>query len=116
MSKVEEILLHVTVIVVALFANKFVTYEFSVPKYAILTAFTFLICIMLVYRVLKDKELKLYISMASISWFLFSFASLISTISVFKENRFYFRYSIDIALYVLLTAFIGLYISNRFKT
>ncbi|HEY8543188.1 MAG TPA: O-antigen ligase family protein, partial [Pseudothermotoga sp.] len=116
MSKVEEILLHVTVIVVALFANKFVTYEFSVPKYAILTTFALLISAMLIYRIYKQKELKLYISMANISWFLFSFASLLSTISVYVHNRFYFRYSIDIAIYVVLTAFIGLYISNRFRT
>lgn len=116
MSKLEEILLHITVIVVALFANKFVTYEFSVPKYAIMTIFVLLICMMLIYRIFKEKELKLYISMANLSWFLFSAASLISTIAVYRENRFYFRYSIDIAIYVLLTAFVGLYISNRFKT
>lgn len=116
MSKTEEILLHISVMVVALFANKFVTYEFSVPKYAITTSFSLLICAMLVYRVFKEKELKLYVSMANISWFLFSIASLLSTVTVYRENRFYFRYSIDIAIYILLTAFIGLYISNRFRT
>ncbi len=116
MSKTEEILLHISVMVVTLFANKFVTYEFSVPKYAIMTVFSLLICVILIYNILKEKRLKLYVSMANISWFLFSIASLVSTISVYKENRFYFRYSIDIAIYVLLTAFIGLYISNRFRT
>ncbi len=115
MSKVEEILLHLTVIVVALFANKYVTYEFSVPKYAILTAFTLLISVMLIYRLYKEKQMKLYISMANILWFFFSFASLLSTIAVYRQNRFYFRYSIDIAIYIVLTAFIGLYVSNRFK-
>jgi len=114
MTKVEEILIHITVIVVALFANKFVTYEFSVPKYAILTAFALVLAAILIYRVYRARELKLYLSMANLSWFLFSVASLLSTITVYRENRMYFNYSIDIATFILLTALIGLYISNRF--
>ncbi|MEJ5229245.1 MAG: O-antigen ligase family protein [Pseudothermotoga sp.] len=116
MSKVEEIFIHITVIVVALFANKFVTYEFSVPKYAILTAFALILAAVLVYRAYKERELKLYFSMANLSWFLFSIASLLSTITVYRENRLYFKYSIDIAIFVLLTALIGLYVSNKFRT
>jgi O-antigen ligase len=116
MGKIEEIFLHVTVIITALFANKFVTYEFSVPKYAVLTTMVLILSIGLIFRWWKEKQLKLYFSFSHLFWFLFSLSSILSTISVYRYNRFYFRYSIDIALFVVLSVLISLYISNRFKS
>lgn len=115
MRKLEEALLHVGIIVIALLANRRITYEFSVPKYAMITVFTLLITVVLLLEWSKKNkfELEMHISFANLLWFLFSICALLSTIYVFQNNRYYFRYSIDIALYTLLTAFMALYFSNR---
>lgn len=116
MSKFEEILLHITVVVVALFTHKKLTYEFSVPKYAILSLMISILFFYLIFKWLKKKEIKIYFNMAHVGWFLFSLSAILSTINVYKDNPSYFRYSIDIALFVLLNFFVSIYISNAFKT
>ena len=114
LTRFEETLLHIAVIVIALFANKMVTYEFSVSKYALLTAFAAIIAVLIFRRWYTEKKLTLYISMANIGWLFFALACILSTLNVSKNYPSYFRYSFDIAIYVLLTALISIYISNRF--
>jgi len=116
MSRFEEILLHITVVVVALFAHKRLTYEFSVPKYAILSLMISILFFYLIFKWLRKKEIKIYFNMAHVGWFLFSLSALLSTINVYRDNPSYFRYSIDIALFILLNFFVSIYISNAFKT
>lgn len=115
MKKLEEALLHISIIVIALLANRRITYEFSVPKYAMVTVFTLLITVVLLLEWSKKNkfEVEMHTSFANLLWFFFSISALLSTIYVFRNNRYYFRYSIDIALYIVLTAFIALYFSNR---
>jgi len=116
MSRFEEILLHITVVVVALFAHKRLTYEFSVPKYAILSLMISILFFYLIFKWLRKKEIKIYFNMAHVGWFLFSLSAFLSTINVYRDNPSYFRYSIDIALFILLNFFVSVYISNTFRT
>ncbi len=116
MSQFEEILLHITVVVVALFTHRKLTYEFSVPKYAILSLMISILFFYLIFKWLKRKEIKIYFNMAHVGWFLFSLSAFLSTINVYRDNPLYFRYSIDIAFFILLNFFISIYISNVFKT
>lgn len=118
MKKLEEAMLHVSIIVIALLANRKITYEFSVPKYAFITLFALLIVILLLMEWSKrnEFELSLHLSFANLLWFIFAACALLSTLYVFQNNRYYFRYSIDIALYTLLTAFMALYFSNRTRS
>lgn len=115
MKRFEEALLHVGIIVVALLANRSITYEFSVPKYAAITAFTLLLIVVLMLQWSKKNkfELEFYAPFTGLLWFVFSLIALLSTIYVFRVNRYYFKYSIMDALYILLTAFMAFYFSNR---
>lgn len=115
MRKWEEALLHISIIVIALLANRSITYEFSVPKYAFAALFALIMAFLLVFEWAKKGkfELAVYLSFANILWFVFAGFALLSTVHVLRNNPYYFRYSIDIALYTLLTAFMALYFSNR---
>jgi O-antigen ligase len=115
MKKWEEAMLHVGIVVIALLANRRITYEFSVPKYAFISLFALLIMVSLLFEWSKRNkfELSLHLSFANLLWFIFAACALLSTVYVFQNNRYYFRYSFDIALYTLLTAFMALYFSNR---
>ncbi len=115
MSTFEEVFFQVLYVVVALFAHKKLTYEFSVPKYAIFSVgFAILLSIALI-RMLKKNHTKFEINFGHILLFGFALTSLISTINVAIDRPFYFFYSIDIALYTLLNAFAAVYISNYFN-
>lgn len=115
MSTFEEIFFQVLYVVVALFAHKKLTYEFSVPKYAIFSVgFAILLSIALI-RMLKKNHTKFEVNFGHILLFGFALTSLISTINVAIDRPFYFFYSIDIALYTLLNAFAAVYISNYFN-
>ncbi|MEN3008224.1 O-antigen ligase family protein [Pseudothermotoga sp.] len=115
MKRFEEALLHVGIIVVALLANRSITYEFSVPKYAAITAFTLLLIVFLLFDWSKKNkfELELYIPFTGLLWFVFSLIALLSTTYVLRVNRYYFKYSIMDALYILLTVFMAFYFANR---
>ncbi len=114
MTKFEEIFFTVLYVVVALFAHKKLTYEFSVPKYAILSlGFSILLTIAII-RLLKKKG-TLKFNFAHLLFFGFAVSALLSTINVFRDRPFYLVYSIDIALYTLLNAFLAVYISNYYK-
>ncbi len=111
----EEIFFQVLYVIVALFAHKKLTYEFSVPKYAIFSlGFSILLSIALI-RMLKREKLKIEVNLGHILLLGFALTSLISTINVAIDRPFYFFYSIDIALYTLLNAFAAVYITNYFK-
>ncbi|MBO8160735.1 MAG: O-antigen ligase family protein [Thermosipho sp. (in: Bacteria)] len=110
-----DILLHITVVLVALFAHPKLTYEFSVPKYAILTLAISILFTSFLFKWIKEKKIKFYISHAHVLWFLFAIVSIISSFNVLRDNPFYFRQSIDIALYVLFNAILAIYFSTVYK-
>ncbi len=114
-EKFEEIFFMVLYVIVALFAHKKLTYEFSVPKYAIFSlGFTIILTATVIYLIKKGKY-TIKINLGHVFLFGFATAALLSTINVLRDRPFYFRYSIDIALYTLLNAFSALYISNRWN-
>ncbi len=115
MSNFEEVFFQVLYVVVALFAHKRLTYEFSVPKYAIFSiGFSILLSIAII-RMLRKSHTKFELNLGHLLLLGFALTSLISTVNVALDRPFYFFYSIDIALYTLLNAFAAVYISNYFK-
>lgn len=110
-----DILMHVTVVLVALFAHPKLTYEFSVPKYAILTLAISILFTVLLFKWLKEKKIRFYISTAHVLWFLFAIVSIISSFNVLRDNPFYFRQSFDIALYVLFNVLLAIYFSTVYN-
>ena len=114
-EKFEEVFFSVLYVVVALFAHKKLTYEFSVPKYAILSlGFTILLAASIIY-LLRKQRYTIKLNMSHLLFFGFAVAALLSTINVYRDRPFYFTYSIDIALYTLLNVFVAVYFSNRYN-
>ncbi|MCD6448933.1 MAG: O-antigen ligase family protein, partial [Thermotogaceae bacterium] len=114
-EKFEEVFFSVLYVVVALFAHKKLTYEFSVPKYAMFSlGFTVLLAAAIVYLLKKDRY-TIKINLSHILFFGFAVSALLSTINVYRDRPFYFIYSIDIALYTLLNVFVAVYLSNRYN-
>lgn len=111
----KDILFQIAIVLVALFASPKYTYEFSVPKYAILTLFMSIMFTYLAFKWIKEKKISFYITPAHIVWFLFSISSVISSFNVLRDNPFYFRRSIDIALYVVFNALLAIFISSEYK-
>lgn len=112
LSNFEEVVWYITIPLVALFAHREYTYEFSTPKYAILCISTVLIGIYLFSKLLKRKELKFFATPAHWAWLAFSIISLLSTVNIYRDNQFFFRQSIDIGLYLFLNVLISFYLSS----
>ncbi len=115
MERFEEVFFWVLYVTTALFAHEKLTYEFSVPKYAILSlGFSILLTISII-KILKKKTFALKINTAHLLFLGFALSSLLSTINVLRDRPFYFIYTIDIALYTLLNLFVAVYITNKFN-
>ena len=111
-----EILFYIMYVVVALFSSRKLTYEFSVPKYALITVFLSVMFFMILMKILRKEKLEIRFNMAHVAFFAFAISALLSTINVYRDNPVYFRYSFDIAIYVLLMFFTSIFISNFFVT
>ncbi|MBT1247286.1 MULTISPECIES: O-antigen ligase family protein [unclassified Thermosipho (in: thermotogales)] len=111
----KDLLLQITIVLVALFASPKYTYEFSVPKYAILTLSISILFTYLAVKWIKEKKISFYISTAHVIWFFFAIVSIISSFNVLRYNPFYFRQSFDIGLYVLFNVLVAFYISSEYK-
>lgn len=112
LSTLEEIVWYTTIPLVALFAHRQYTYEFSTPKYAILTIATLIVGFYLLYRLFKNKEVKFFATPVHFTWLAFSIIALLSTINTFQDNRFFFRQAIDIGLYLFLNVLLSFYFSS----
>ncbi|MGC8902976.1 MAG: O-antigen ligase family protein [Fervidobacterium sp.] len=112
LSFFEEFVWYTTIPLVALFAHREYTYEFSTPKYAILTVAAFLTGIYLFYKLLKSKQFKFFATPVHFAWLAFSIIALLSTYNTFVDNRFFFRQAIDIGLYLFLNVLISFYFSS----
>jgi len=115
LSTFEEFLLYVTIPLVALFAHKEYTYEFSTPKYAILCIATLVLAVYLLFKLVKSKKLSFFASPVHFAWLGFAFVAIASTINTYRDNPYFFRQSIDIALYLLLNVVLAFYFSSRFN-
>ncbi|QTA38905.1 O-antigen ligase family protein [Thermosipho ferrireducens] len=111
----QDILMHITIVLVALFTSQKYTYEFSVPKYAILTLAISVLFTMLVFKWIKEKKISLYLTPAHVLWIGFAIVSIISSFNVLRDNPYYFRRSFDIGLYVLFNAVLAVYFSTVYK-
>lgn len=112
LSTFEEVVWYITIPLVALFAHREYTYEFSTPKYAILCIATILIGFYLFFKLLKRKELKFFATPVHWAWLAFAIISLLSTINTYRDNQFFFRQAIDIGLYLFLNVLISFYLSS----
>ena len=112
LSFFEELVLYITIPLVALFAHREYTYEFSTPKYAILTIASFLIGLYLILRLMKVKKLKFFASKVHFIWFAFSLVALLSTYNTWRDNPNFFRQAFDIGLYLFLNVVISFYFST----
>ncbi|MGB9796266.1 O-antigen ligase family protein [Fervidobacterium gondwanense] len=112
LSFFEELVLYITIPLVALFAHRQYTYEFSTPKYAILTVATLLIGLYLLWRMFKTKQIKFFASKIHFVWFAFSIVALLSTINTWKDNPYFFRQGIDIGLYLFLNVILAFYFAT----
>ncbi len=113
-EKFEEIFFEILYVVVALFAHKKLTYEFSVPKYAILSLGASILLTVAIVKLLRKRG-KFEINLGHIFFLGMALSAILSSLNVYRNRPFYFRYSIDIALYTLLNAFVAVYITNKFK-
>ncbi|MFN4245927.1 MAG: O-antigen ligase family protein, partial [Brevinematia bacterium] len=113
LSLFEEILWYITIPLVALFAHPRYTYEFSTPKYALLTVAALLVGIYLFFKLTKEKTFKFFATPVHWAWFTFSIVALLSTINTYRTNPFYFRQAIDIGIYLFLNVLISFYISTK---
>lgn len=112
LSMFEELIWYVTIPLVALFAHRRYTYEFSTPKYAILLAGVVLISIFLMTRLLRNGKLRFVFTPVHLAWLGFAIAGLLSTLNVLKDNPSFFRVSIDIALYTFVNVLLSFYFST----
>ncbi|AMW32123.2 O-antigen ligase family protein [Fervidobacterium islandicum] len=112
LSLFEELVLYVTIPLVALFAHKEYTYEFSTPKYAILTISTLLIGVYLLFKLLQTKKFKFYATKVHFVWLAFSIVALLSTINTWRDNPYFFRQAFDIGLYLFLNVLWAFYFST----
>ncbi|MEN3042432.1 MAG: O-antigen ligase family protein, partial [Fervidobacterium sp.] len=115
LSIFEEVLWYATIPLVALFAHRNYTYEFSTPKYAILCVSVTLLGFYLFSKVIKTREFKFFTTPIHWVWLAFSIISLLSTINTYTDNRFFFRQAIDIGLYLFLNVLISFYLSSRLE-
>jgi len=110
----EALLIYITVLVIPILALPGITYEFATQKFAV---FAFIFLLLFVGEGLrtlrKKRELFVYISLPHIGFLIFSVASVLSTFSLLKYDPYYFRYSLEIGLYVLFMFTVSLYLSNR---
>lgn len=114
MTILEDVALEISILLVALFSHVTYTQEFVTPKYAFFTTFTIAIFVILSIRTAKDKQINIFVTPMHILWLAFGFASLLSTVNVFKDNPLFFQRSFDISLYVLVNIFLSFHFSSRF--
>lgn len=112
LSTFEEVAWYITIPLVALFAHREYTYEFSTPKYAILCATAILIGVYLFFKLLKRKELKFFVTPVHWLWMAFAIIALLSTINTYRDNQLFFRQAIDIGLYLFLNVLLSFYLSS----
>lgn len=110
----EALLIYIAVLVIPILALPGITYEFATQKFAV---FAFIFLLLFVGEGLrtlrKEKELSVYVSLPHTGFLIFSIASVLSAFNLLKYDPYYFRYSLEIALYVLFMFTVSLYISNR---
>ncbi len=112
MGNFEESLIYVLIILVALFAHPKYTYEFSTSKYAFLSLGAVILGVYLLFKLFKKKELKLFASPVHWLWLAFSFVSILSTYNTYRDNPYFFRQALDLALYMFLNVVIAFYFST----
>lgn len=119
----EEFVLFVSIPLIALFVSRQYTYEFSTPKFAILAFTAFIISVYTFLRVIFRRrresfepgptKFEVYVTPSHLLWMLFGLASLISLVNAWRDNPLYFRWPLDISLYLLVNVIASLYFSNK---
>ncbi len=116
MTKFETVLVSIAAVFIPLFAHRSITYQYTIPKHALLAAFALLVMLKLLIESIRKKEFSVDLSYPNLLWFFFGIICLLSTTKVFVSNGIYFLFSVYAALYVILFGFMALYFSNRFTS
>ena len=113
----EKIIIFTILLVIPLLAIRGVTYEFATQKFAV---FAFLFLLLFVGEgvrfIRKRSEMNLYLSLPHVWGLIFALSAIASSFNLLRFNKYYFPYSLEVAMYVLYLAIISIYFSNRIKS
>ncbi|HDP77098.1 MAG TPA: O-antigen ligase family protein [Mesotoga infera] len=98
---------------IPLFVTKGFTHEPSTGKHLF---YVVGFAIIFLSMVLKKKEISIEFGFVHLAFFGIGIAALLSLIVVSIDNPQYFRYSLEIALYIVFLSFTAVYISNKWDT
>lgn len=109
----ETVVYLILTLFIPLFVTKGFTHEPSTGKHLF---YVVGFAIIFLSMVLKKKEIPIEFGFVHLAFFGVGIAALLSLIVVSIDNPQYFRYSLEIALYIVFLSFTALYISNKWDT
>jgi len=109
----ETIVYLIMTLFIPLFVTKGFTHEPSTGKHLF---YVVGFAIIFLSMVLKKKEISVEFGFVHVAFFGVGIAALLSLIVVSIDNPQYFRYSLEIALYIVFLSFTAVYISNKWDT
>ncbi|KUK91056.1 MAG: Uncharacterized protein XE02_0224 [Mesotoga infera] len=109
----ETIVYLILTLFIPLFVTKGFTHEPSTGKHLF---YVVGFAIIFLSMVLKKKEISIEFGFVHLAFFGVGIAALLSLIVVSIDNPQYFRYSLEIALYIVFLSFTAVYISNKWNT
>lgn len=109
----ETVVYLILTLFIPLFVTKGFTHEPSTGKHLF---YVVGFAIIFLSMVLKKKEISIEFGFVHLAFFGVGIAALLSLIVVSIDNPQYFRYSLEIALYIVFLSFTAVYISNKWDT
>ncbi|HAA86457.1 MAG TPA: O-antigen polymerase, partial [Kosmotogaceae bacterium] len=103
----------VLVVFVSLFIVRNYTHEPSTGKHML---YVLGFGILFAAKFLRREELSILFAKVHLAFLGFSVASMLSLISVWKDNPQYFQYSADVAIYTVVLVFSAFFITTEFST
>ncbi|KAF2957063.1 O-antigen ligase family protein [Marinitoga sp. 38H-ov] len=88
-------------------------YEYSTQKHLVFSIFYTGMFFYYFYKI-QNKNYEINYSLNHIYFSFFGLATLFSLISVFLQNKYYFRYSFEVSLYTLIIVLVSYILTNRF--
>lgn len=87
-------------------------YEYSTQKHLV---FSFMITSLVIFYIFKNSYLNnIKIKIPHLLFAIFGLSTLLSLISVYIENPYYFRFSFEVALYTIILVFFSILVTNKF--
>ncbi|GAB6188648.1 O-antigen ligase [Marinitoga arctica] len=88
-------------------------YEYSTQKHLVFSLFYTIMFFYYFYKIKKEKY-EIHYSLNHIYFSLFGLATILSLISVYIQNKYYFRYSFEVSFYTIMIVFVSYILTNRF--